>query len=311
MRASASAAAAKGQHLADGTWSVPAAIIDSSVVMASALLLGGLDETGVAEQVDALAVEAAQVDRDPLVVRRAVDDEPPLWAMAPTAASVYGPPSAVEDHRRLEARDRRLEPFGTGDDDVVGTVGGDAVDLARVEPVCPHTVAPAALAIWTAMAPTPPLAPRISTRSSASTWPRACSDCHAVMPATGIAATWARSSPSSMGSSQASGTAILIAVQARADRRRARRRERAPGGRRRDPWPRTRDPRQVGGGSSDRALRDPHVERVDRRVGDVDELLARGRLRIGELVELKGSTDGVKSCCAHPATVGRAICGQA
>ena len=70
-------------------------------------------------------------------------------------------------------------------------------------------------------------------------------------------------------------------------------------------------PRQVGRRSAERALRDPHVERVDGRVGDVDELFAGSRLRIGELVELKGAADGVKSCCAHRATVGRAIAGDA
>ena len=70
-------------------------------------------------------------------------------------------------------------------------------------------------------------------------------------------------------------------------------------------------PRQVGRGGTDRALGDPHIERVDRRVGDLDELFARARLRIGKLVELKGATDGVKSCCAHPATVRRVDRGDA
>ena len=69
----------------------------------------------------------------------------------------------------------------------------------------------------------------------------------------------------------------------------------------------TGSPRKVGRRSAGRALRDPHVERIDGRIGDVDDLFAGSRLRIGELVELKCAADGVKSCCAHRATVGRAI----
>ena len=64
-------------------------------------------------------------------------------------------------------------------------------------------------------------------------------------------------------------------------------------------------PRQVGGRRADGALGDPHVERIDGCVGDVDEVLAVARLRIGNLVELQGAADGVKSSCAHRATVGR------
>ena len=66
-------------------------------------------------------------------------------------------------------------------------------------------------------------------------------------------------------------------------------------------------PRQVGSGRADRALRDPHVERIDGRKGDVDQLFAGTRLRIGDLVELEGATDGMKSGCAHRATVGPSI----
>jgi hypothetical protein len=66
-------------------------------------------------------------------------------------------------------------------------------------------------------------------------------------------------------------------------------------------------PRQVGSGRADRTLRDPHVERIDRRKGDVDQLFAGTRLRIGDLVELEGATDGMKSGCAHRATVGPSI----
>ena len=73
---------------------------------------------------------------------------------------------------------------------------------------------------------------------------------------------------------------------------------------------RTGRPRQVCAGGTDRALRDPHVERIDRCIGDVDECFSGARLRIGELVELESSTDGMKSGCTHRATVGRANAGM-
>ena len=62
--------------------------------------------------------------------------------------------------------------------------------------VWPHTTAPAAWASWTAIDPTPPLAPRTSTRSSARSPARECSAFQAVTPATPMPAAWARSVPS-------------------------------------------------------------------------------------------------------------------
>ena len=61
-----------------GSCSDPAAIIASSVSSALALLLGGIDQPGVAQQADALAVQPAKVDRHLLVVGGAVDDEAAL-----------------------------------------------------------------------------------------------------------------------------------------------------------------------------------------------------------------------------------------
>jgi hypothetical protein len=57
---------------------------------------------------------------------------------------------------------------------------------------------------------------------------------------------------------------------------------------------------------ADIALGDPHIKWIHRREGEFDEMLARAWLRVGDFVELKRPTDGVKSCCAHRATVCRA-----
>ena len=126
------------------------------------------------------------------------------------------------------------------------------------------------------------------------------------MPATGIAAAWARSMPSGNGDQPRVGDGDLAAVQALAHDAEAATADQHRHGRRRVPGGLCAGgPRQVRGGRTDGALGDPHVERVDGCVGDVDEVVAGAGLRIGELVELQSAADGVKSCCAHRATVRR------
>ena len=66
-----------------------------------------------------------------------------------------------------------------------------------------------------------------------------------------------------------------------------------------------RYPRQVRLGGTDGTLSDPHVERIHRCVRDLHELITIAGLRVGDLVELQGAPDGMKSSCAHRATVGR------
>ena len=135
-------------------------------VRSLAAFVGGEAEAAVAEQMDAAAVERPEVQRR---LRAGADAEHDVTAvLLEQVQRGRGEVAAerIDDDRRPDVCGGGGESIGVGDQRLDGADLTDRVGLGGVAG-WPHTRAPRPTARLTTGSPTPPLAPRTSTRSSA------------------------------------------------------------------------------------------------------------------------------------------------